>query len=194
MKTIELSDEDYDALMKFSKELQTQDNNGQRFPYYWCPSSEKLEYNVNDEGEETFIFDSSQCESYTPEQYAEVAESLWSDYLTEKGEIGECGYLRDYIEDDEYDWIEYINANSKNTRVYTKDWNREVDYNPSLFYSDVENYCKTNKHHLGRKPSPYSHSFWRMPKMEALVEIIYRVNKQPKELVNEEARRFVYKE
>ena len=78
-------------------------------------------------------------------------------------------------------------------RIYSSDWERKRDHNPSLFLSDVKRYCETNQHHLGRKPLPYSDSIWRMPKMESLIEIVLRMNKQPESEVNHEAKRYVYK-
>jgi len=189
MKTIEVSDEDYETLMALSKELQLQDNTGQTFPYFWEPSSKKLVTNVNDEGSIVRIYDGNTSESYTLSDYAEYEEALWEQFLDHKDSS-----VRNYSEEDEDDWLEFIKDNKDDVRVYTMDYERICDHNPSLFMSDVDAYCKNNTHHLGLDPHAFSHSMWRMPKMQALVEAIYRINKQPKETVNDEARRFVYKD
>lgn len=192
MKTIEVSDEDYVILMELSKELQTQDNNGQAFPYFWEPSSEKLVCNVNDEGEEVFVYDYDSSERYSLEEYSKHDPKLWKQYLVEEKYEDE---IRVYDEEeDSSDWFLYVKYNADNARVITQDWERKCEHNPSLFMSDVKNFCETNQHHLGRHPHTYSHSFFRMPKMEALVVALCRLNKQPIDTVCEEARRFIYKE
>lgn len=191
MKTIEVSDEDYETLMSLSKELQTQDNHCQAFPYFWEPSSEKLVPNVNDEGKEVLIYDYDIGDSFTPSSYAEVNETLWAAFLKEVRDAEDDTV---YEDDDETDWVEYIRSNSTNARIFTQDWERSTEHNPSLFLSDVKDFIETNRHHLGRDPKTYARSVWRMPRMEALVSAIYRLNKQPKEQVNHEASRFVFKE
>lgn len=189
MKTIEVSDEDYETLMSLSKELQLQDNHCQAFPYFWEPSSEKLVPNVNDEGEEVLIYDYDIGESFSPSSYAEANETLWAGFVKEFRDNEE---ERDYEDDDETDWVEYIRDNAESVRIFTQDWERSTEHNPSLFLSDVQSFLTANAHHLGRDPKTYARTIWRMPKMEALVAAIYRLNKQPTEAVNREAARFVF--
>jgi len=182
MKTIQISDEDYQALMEFSKELQTQANHSQAFPYFWEPASEKLVLDPNDEGEVTEIFLEGDNETMSPEDYAEKNPRLYSNFLEHQEFEAEPGH----------EWIKYIENNAKDARTYSSNWEQSSDHNPSLFLSDVQNYIKTNKHNLGRNPRTYANTVQRMYKMEKLVEIIYRLNPQEKETVNEEARRFVF--
>lgn len=196
MKTIQVSDEDYKILMDLSKELQLQNNNGQAFPYFWEPSSKKLETNINDEGEvREFYYDGETyiCDSERLENFANVYEDIWESFC-------EANFL--YVDDEETeiikynveqeeDWEEYL-RDSTDCHFYSSDWKRSRDHNPSLFMSDVKRYCEQNNHHLGRDPQTYSDSIWRMPKMEALVATIYRLNPQAKDKVNHEALRFVY--
>lgn len=191
MKTIKLSDEDYYKLMELSRELQLQTNNGQAFPYFWEPSSEKLEPNINNEGDVIEVYDSEESETFSLQEIADDSEEeLWSKFLKEN-EIKE----QPYTEEHEKDFTDYLVSQKNGYRFYvhSSDWKRSRDHNPSLFLSDVKQYCKSNTHHLGRKPAAYSDSIFRMPKMQNLVEIIYRINPQPEEEVNHEARRFVYK-
>ena len=63
--------------------------------------------------------------------------------------------------------------------------------NFSLFKSDVKGFIRGNSHHLGGKPHTYARTFFRMNKMEELVRIIYKLNPQPKETVNHEARLYI---
>jgi len=175
MKPIFLSNEDYELLMALSKELQTQPYHVQAAPRYWEPSSEKLEPNFNDEGEIIQIFDHGRCENYTPEEYAEAAQAEYDKFMKEQTEclgIKDQSYLGEYEEE----WIEYIRDNIDNARVYSSDWTRKTEHNPSLFLSDVQGYIEANKHHLGRNPQTYANTIWRMPKMEALVDLICRIN------------------
>lgn len=195
MKTIQISDEDYNLLMEFSKELQTQPNIGQAFPYFWEPASEKLKINVNNEGEVSEIYDYDQSETYTPEDYADQNTTLFGEFLVDQELIKFPGekYIK-YEDIDEQDWIEYVDTYASTiTNVFSSDWEQKTEHNPSLFMSDVKTFIESNKHHLGRNPHTYARSVWRMPKMEKLIEIIYRINPQKKEDINEEARRFVVK-
>lgn len=196
-KFIEVSDEDYETLMELSKELQLQSNDGNAFPYFWEPAHEVLEMNANDEGEETYVYDFRQAESYTLEEYAEDNEQLWYDYVLDSDTAieGSDTLERPYTKEDESGWREYIEDHMGScVRIYTQDWVQHTTHNPSLFKSDVKNFIETNKHHLGRNPHTYARTSFRMYKMEKLIECLYRLNKQPKELVNHEAVRFVYKE
>ena len=193
MKTIEVSDEDYETLMTLSKELQLQPNDGNAFPYFWEPGHELLETNFNDEGEECFIYDCSDAESYSPKEYADHKYGLWVEYLRDIGSYEiEDGEVRSYQKDDENKWIAYIEEYGKGVRVYTQDWVHKTTHNPSLFKDDVKEFIEGNQHHLGRNPHTYARTSFRMYRMGKLIEALYRLNKQPIEDVNHEARRFVY--
>lgn len=191
MKTITISDKDYNDLMEFSKELQTQANHSQAFPYYWEPASEKLVNDPNNEGEVTEIFIEDDNETISPKGFAENSPDTYRAFLEEIEDEFNPDFK--YQEDLERDWVEYIENYVDNARTYSSNWEQSSDHNPSLFLSDVKNYIKSNKHHLGRNPRTYANTVHRMYKMEKLIEIIYRINPQPKEDVNDEAIRFVFK-
>jgi len=184
MKTIQVSDEDYKTLMELSKELQTQENDYQAFPYFWEPSSYKREIDPNDEGEYSVLFDYNQCERFTPIEYKENFESSWIDFC----EFEEIEVDSDFSEN-EQEYLNYLEDNFP-IRVYTENDVQKQEHNPSLFKSDVKNFIQHNKHHLGRDPHTYSRSIWRMPKMETLVGAILRINKNHNEEINHEAKRF----
>ena len=190
MKTIRVSDEDYKTLMELSKELQTQQNHHQAFPYFWEAASEKLVPNVNDEGEiVTYVKDG---ERISLEYYAEEHPKLYEEFLDEEDIAFESGNV-DYREDLKEKWGEFIKEWDMDVCRYTEDWEQSTDHNPSLFLSDVQDYIKYNSHHLGRKPRTYANTIWRMAKMESLVACIYKLNKQPKDKVNNEAQSIVFK-
>lgn len=193
MKTIELTDEQYELLQSLVQELQTQPNWLQAFPYFWVPSSLKKVPNVNDEGREVTIFDSDYCEQYTPREYAEEFEDRWEAFLEDTGEWDEDSdeEPRAYTDDDEEDWVDYIRDYCTGARVYTYDWERQTENNPSLFLSDVQNFCDTNQHHLGREPKPYSSTIWRMPKMEQFIKLVMSMV-PPQENTENEIMLYVY--
>lgn len=197
MKTINVSDEDYETLMELSKELQLQDNNGQAFPYFWTPSSLKLEIDPNDEGEVEEIYYDSETYDNTEEGleiFFDNNEGIWEKFcIANELFADEEGFdIIDYSPEYNKDWERYLKEYT-DAYFYSSNWKRTRDYNPSLFMSDVKKYCEQNTHHLGRKPLPYSDSIWRMPKMESLVKALVRLNKQPEEEVNHECRRFTYR-
>ncbi len=190
MKTIKVSEKDYEVLMELSKELQTQTNNYQAFPYFWEPSSMKTEVNIHGEGKEVEVY--YDCETYTLEEFAESDELEeykkfidWEDIeVQDKENIT-------YDKDLESEWQSYIDSEIDDADVWTLDWKQQQDHNPSLFLSDVKGYIKNNAHHLGRDPHTYSRTISRMPKMEKLVECLLRFNKEvPEEEINNEALRF----
>lgn len=194
------ANQDMQTLMEFSKELQEQPNHGQAFSYYWCPASEKLDTNIHGEGEVVSVH--YDTETYSLQEYAElgfcdhtVSESCeYAKFLNEKQFSGQETYHvfnKQYIEELEEDWRAYIADYSFDAEVWTEDWRESIDNNPSFFLSDTKDYIKYNKHHLGRNPYTYAQTIHRMPKMAKLMEILYRLNPQPKETCNPEAYRIV---
>jgi hypothetical protein len=198
MKTIEVSDKDYEILMALSKELQTQDNHGQAFPYFWEPSSYKQEMNPHGEGQDVKVYYDTELYGFL--DFAEYDDfENYNKFLKEKkewefdeDEDDKWEYnFNEYYPDLEDEWKDYIDDDIDDAEVYTFDWNRKQEHNPSIFLTDVQNYIKNNKHLLGRKPHTYANTAWRMPKMKNLMECLLRLNKNvPKECVNHEALRF----
>ena len=189
MKTIHISDEDYETLMELSKELQTQENDGQAFPYFWVPTSKKLEQDPNDNGSVTIILDTRNNEEFSPEEWAEYNPGRYKKFLEETHcdvEYDNCNLPYDV--DFESDWVDYLRLNEADHDivVYSSNWEWKEEVNPSLFKSDVKNFIASNAHHLGESPKTYAHSVWRMPKMEKLIKILYRLNHQPNETMNNE--------
>ena len=109
-RTITVSDEDYLTLMALSLELQTQDNNGQAFPYFWEPSSYKKVQ--CEDGDEPMIY--FEGDSYNPESFSEYYEDHWMKYCelydTETSDDVEPNYPK-YTDDDETHLIDYNRDN-----------------------------------------------------------------------------------
>jgi len=187
MKNIQVTDEDYELLMEFSKELQTQTNNHQAFPYFWVPSSYKLELNYHDEGSVIQIVDED-SEIYDLETYAESDEfEEYNKFLDDEEDTEE--YTRnEYHVDLEYTWTDWI-RNNCTANVYTSDYEQQQEHNPTLFKSDADNYVATNAHRLGKDPHTYSNTIIRMPKMISLIGAVCRLNKDvPEGEINDEIK------
>lgn len=192
MKTIKVSDADYETLMDLSKELQLQPNHGQAFPYYWEPRSDNTDYDLNGEGEfKMVVLDS---EEYDPVELAEEEPDLFWQFLAYTDIIEVYsewdGDLKEFLETRGNEWIEFL-CEEKGYTLYTYNMKPKRDRNPSLFLDDVRGYIERNQHHLGANAHTYANTIQRMPRMEALTEALYRLNPQPEGYVCNEAWRVV---
>ena len=187
MRSIEVSDEDYETLMQLSKELQNQPNHGQSFPYFWEPQSERLEPNLHGEGEVAhFRCNGDECDPQTKYEGNEQntisfleendfpLDSKWDDLTSDQHDLF-CDYLVDNCD----------------VEKYTSNYEYKSEHNPSLFLSDVKYFIECNSHHLGRNPQTYARTIWRMPKMEKLIKAIYRINANNNEEINHEAKQAI---
>ncbi len=194
MKTIEVSDEDYEVLMELSKELQTQETDCQAFPYYWNPSSYVERPNINNEGEYIYVLDDS-CELQDLKSFADDNPKLYLDFLDNE-HIEATVYK--YDESLEYEWKEFLDGTVfdvekefYNYSIVSNDLVHESEHNFSLFKSDVQNFIDNNKHHLGERPHTYARTIWRMGKMSKLMSCLLRLNNEIDiELLPSEVRRF----
>jgi len=190
MKTIQLSDEDYKTLMELSKEYQTQDTYYQAFPRFWVPSSEKLVHNIHDEGQ--FIKIYYDGETYTPEEFSNSFTEHYTSFLKDFWRNNPSVF---YDSELEKSWIDYIDYKIYDAKIYTLDYKRQADRNPSLFLSDVELFCKANQHHLGQDPKPFGDTIFRMPKMEKLIKILSRLNRDvPEDEIDSEIKHYALEE
>lgn len=175
MKTIQVSNKDYETLMQLSKELQTQKNDYQAFPYFWSPRSTKFGIGTSDD-EKTFYKDDS----------VDTAEELFTDDLKERFlQEEKMGAETQFKNIDLYLWEDFLEKNG-----YAVNYRREEkieENNFSLFKNDVKLHIQNNKHHLGKNPHTYAHTIFRMYKMEELIKCLYRLNPQPEKDTNNEA-------
>jgi len=183
MKTISVSDEDFTLLMSLSKELQEQENDGQAFPYFWSPRSTR--FVKGDDNDEACIYTDGSVSSL--EEFAENDPELWSAFLKDNDEE-QCAY--DDALADIWDWKEYIEDASPDHYVVYRAKEQVQENNFSLFKGDVKGHIKCNSHHLGKDPHTYANTIFRMPKMEALIKAIYRLNQATDIKVGHEALRF----
>lgn len=185
IRKLEVREEDYTLLKELVHELQTQENDSQAFPYFWGPRSKQESLGTSDDT--PMVYDTESAESYTLEGYAECNEEVFSIFLS-NNDLPQDTEYGDIDEDDWQSWVESY------PHVYITYSRMEYvsENNFSLFKSDVKQHIKTNSHHLGDNPHTYARTVWRMPKMEKLIQAIYRLFPAEEEEVNEEARRYVF--
>jgi len=146
---IEISKNDYKKLIELSKELQTQTNNSQAYPYFWEPSSYRMEMNPHGEGQDIRVYhdtelygflEFAECDDYENyNKFLKYKMKFEFDDDEEESEDNIRYNLNEYYPDLEEEWKDYIEDDIDDTEVYTFDWNQKQDHNPSLFMSDVKN-------------------------------------------------------
>lgn len=189
MKTIKVSDEDYKTLMGLSRELQLQPNHCQAFPYYWEPRSDRRKYDLNGEGKfKIAVLDS---EEYDPVELAEEEPELFGEFLADTDILLRYqkwwnGDLKGFLAIADKEWTSWL-CDNKDYTLYTYNMEPKSEHNPSLFLDDVKSYIECNQHHLGPNAHTYGNTIQRMPRMEQLVEALYRLNPQSKDDMCNEA-------
>lgn len=171
MKTIELSDDDYETLMQLTKELREQPNHYQAFPYFWEPQSERLVPNLHGEGEVHQLYLNG--DEVDPETEFNGDDQNTLDFLDEIGMNLDSKW--EDLTDAQKEAFEKYLIDNCDCELYTSNYEYKSEHNPSLFLSDAQNFIAHNRHHLGRNPTTFARTIWRMPKMEKLVKIIYEI-------------------
>jgi hypothetical protein len=191
MKTIELEDEDYKVLMDLAAELQTQPGDHQAHPVFWTPSSIKREVVAEGCGEEYFVDDDGSV--YTLEELCDrehsEEDSCWdafeADWLGDCGEKIDRSDFKDYRDEFKHFMLSYYRFDLRMINIEEK---RVCEENFSFFKSDVQGFCDTNQHHLGKNPATYGHTLFRMPKMQKLLELVAKMNLQELEDSNNDIK------
>lgn len=182
MKTITVTEGDYATLMELSGQLQLQENDSQAFPYFWGPMSTKS--GIGTEDDEPLLYDSHAAETISLENYAEENSEVFRSFLKQEEYPADAEYSDI---NDEYEWgLFACERNSDLSMVFTRE-EQVFEPNFSLFKSDVKEFISGNGHRLGGDPHTYARTFFRMRRMEALVKVLYRLNPQAEEDINEEA-------
>lgn len=181
MKSIQVSDEDYETLMGLSKELQVQENDRQAFPYFWSPRS-TMKVQGCDNGEKVYFLDDR---TKTAQEVFESDDELRESFLKDCALNLETSF-EEIEKRHEGEWEDYIKNMTEYSVVYEKE-EEVTDNNFSLFKQDVKEYIYRNKHHLGKNPHAFANTIVRMTRMEKLIKCLYRINVQPEEITNQEA-------
>lgn len=169
---VKISKEDHTALMEFSKELQSQPNDGNRPPCFWAPRSTKTV--IGTEDDDYVLHSSGTNANFSPEEYADENEEAYSKFLMYQEDPPDMPYA----EIDEHEWVLWVRENCNIHICYSKD-EQVSEPNFSLFKSDVKGFIEGSGKYLGADPHTCARTFFHMDKMERLVEILYRLNPQP---------------
>lgn len=186
MKQITVSDEDYEALMRLSADLQKQENDSQAFPYFWSPRSTKWGIGTDDDEKVFYLDDCAETSEEIYDNHCSLSMGL--KFLDSEN----LPMVTEFNDIDLDAWEDFLEEEG-----YTVHYRREeevLENNFSLFKSDVKHHVECNAHNLGDKPHTYANTVYRMPKMQMLIECMYRLNPQKEEEINHEARRFVKKQ
>ena len=158
MKTIEISDENYEFLMNLKNELNTQDCRITASPYYYTIRQKKKVYVPDGCGNEVIYRDETELE--TKEDCVE--------------------YLLDYYEDeyDKDDLNDMSLCELFDILIEERGFS-PINYNYEYYYSNVfltekacEHHISINKHNLGLEPVSYVDHAYRNPEMEKLLKIL----------------------
>jgi hypothetical protein len=196
MKTIEVTDEQYEALKEMQNELNTQDNRHTRDPMYVIMDTHKVPtssdysddyewFNSNDSetignDEELFEFLCENHESKLLEVYNGIYDrDVLFKVVTEitdsnKEEIKE--WLLDEIKyENDLDFLLDLDYISK---VYLLD-EESIMYSQgfpvSFFEKDLKEHLKSNSYHYSAKATTYACSLWRSSRMERLRDILVKI-------------------
>lgn len=162
MKTIEVEDSLYEALLEISKEMQTQDNRCTASPYYACIQTKEKNYRQDCDGEVIVYhtddydseFDFDELKQYCEDRDIEIPEDLdW---------------------DDHYDVNDFI---SENTTLIqgSYDWKYKTQ---NVFFTTkaCENHIKQNHYHYN-DPRSYIEYAFRNPEMELIQKFLLSLYK-----------------
>lgn len=174
MKTIEVADEMYDALMKLSKEMTSQDMRGTKMPHMFQVQTNETvaaypgcgeEVWVNDDGDELetdeevrlfvhqHIYENDESINHLDD---EKAKQVAKERVDEMDEADLCEYLE-----------EECNEGWRTVSVTT-----ERRYQNTFFTAKAcEEHIESNKHHY-KEPICYLNHAWRNPEMDLVATFL----------------------
>lgn len=173
MKTINVTDEQYEFLMNLSKELNTQDNRGTAKPYFFQVRETKEVPAHKGSGEEILYHSDYEVELRTDDDKFEwIKENkhcfIGTEYENEAHEVD--NYTTVWELDSMLEELGFVKFNVENQHVYI---------NAFLTSKACDEHIRINKHNLKEPVNFLSHAF-RNPELEQLLNIL-------SELTNEQA-------
>ena len=183
MKTIEVTDEQFELMQEFQRLLKTQDNRCTRAPFYVVHEKKKqwgmdLEFSDNMAWcFDTDTYDDDELKEYIIENYPEETLKYAAEddmYEVEESEdLDEYEKASEYIESlDMWDFEDFVKAILKDAYKVYWEYKTEVASNCfSFFEKDSYEHINLNGHNLSQ-PSTYAYSLQRTPKMEALRSLL----------------------
>lgn len=177
MKTIEISEEDYNFLKECKELLNTQNNRATRNPIYTIQDVEKIPTS-SDYADGSFWID-VEADYYQIGSDEELFEYLWDydgnykekiiEYLSEEGDEEKEDFKKLFLKEIQYDddlagfGIECIS-----NYYYLEKWFIKEGAVFSFFEKDAFDHLESNHYHYTEKARTYGCSLWRSPKMERL--------------------------
>jgi len=175
MKTINVTDKDYEVLKELLDELKTQDNDSTANPMWSISSKHNDIITIEDSAEDYMIFSNDGCDNIRLSSLCEeLKKNEYDDEYVQY--IGDYDYFLDEIKNDfeERDLLNYLHENENDlgiTIIPVKSDNK-LETNCGLFKSEVKRHIELNSYHYGENPHTYCFSSWRMPKTEELLNIL----------------------
>lgn len=192
MQLLRISDEIFEQLKEFQKELKTQNNRATANPIYGIMEAESVVVpeGYGDEGFEWFDHERTESLGISDEElFNNLIEDEDREATIRKrlGELssGELDYLTcdiSIIRERFYDEIKYSNdlgslGWSEIQKHFTKNIFKLTESGPlSFFEKDAFEHLEGNKHHYSDKAHTYAASLWRSPRMEKLREILIQLS------------------
>lgn len=185
MKTIEVTDEQYEFLKEAKQLLNTQDNRITRDPIY-CIMEKKRIYGFSEDYSSDFVWVRDDCEFETTddlfEDVMENHEYELKKYIQDYHNIGELVFIEDearkhFKEDlEEYGFVfESFLEERDYRRVYYRD-ETELSQSTnifSLFEKDAKDYVQSRQ---SDRIFDYAESTWRSNRMSRLIEFLKELN------------------
>jgi len=197
MKTIKVSDKQYELLKKWKELLNTQDNRGTRDPIYYIKSPERT-YGFDREYTDkyVYIFDGEEI----AEDDSELFEWLYDDWEKELSKLfgdatyeNEFDYEKDIPKDDLKEWFikqfdRYFDLDDINEAIwcsiekvyYITSDEIAMDNSFSIFEEDAKNLLEGRRYAYGDKSYTYADTCWRSDNMSKLRDFLMMIEVEDK--------------
>jgi hypothetical protein len=176
MKTLELTNEQYDLLMELQKELKTQDHRSTANPIYFIQRRIK-EYGIDaDYAEGTDymiggkIYTEDELKEYIVQCYSEELES----FINETDDINNIDDIDSdiYMLDDLIDFVNETEIDEIICKIHYRYQEVVHEYSFSLFEKDSLDHIDLNGHNIGGQYYTYVGSNQKTPRMNKLRELL----------------------
>lgn len=169
MKTIQLTDQEYDFLMQLSNELNTQDNRATASPYFYQVRETKHIPTGENMGNPVCVLDDTVLRTEEEIKQAVFEYQEWN--LSCEAHQRKYKYLSQWD-------IEAIMEHN-----YRQCWETTTEVYSNAFLTEkaVKEHIRLNRHNLSA-PQDYLQHAYRNPELEQLLEILKRIGKENYEI------------
>jgi hypothetical protein len=175
MKTIEISDEMYDALVEISTNINNQDNRCTASPYFYQVQTKKEVAAYEGCGTEVW-YNSDLCKTLKTEEdikeyiIEDMLDNMDPEYSTDEANILA---EEDYLGLTEYDITEYLEEHNFNKYDV-----QEENVYENMFFTEkaCDQHIKINKHNMN-EPRSYVQHAYRNPELEVVIKFLSSLTK-----------------